>query len=412
MTNTVIDIDELSHAFGDATVLDGLELSVESGELIGLVGPNGAGKSTLLRTVSGALSPGSGRVELAGDPVSELSSKATSRRVAVVPQSTAVSFSFPVRDVVAMGRHPYRGRFDRGLTSESIVDRAMARTEVEQFADRPIDELSGGERQRVILARAIAQDTPGLLLDEPTSNLDINHQIETLETVRSLIDDGKAGFAAIHDLDLAARYCDRIALLSGGTFIAVGAPADVLTPDRVSAAFDTDVAVAQNPVTDGLSVAALAETENRNQTVHVLGYGTAAARLVGTLSRAGYSVTAGPVPRGDRVVDVTEALNGDVLVTEPYQQTDTQIVERAESWLDAADVTCVAVDGYSSGLDTVLDVARTAGRVVPVSVDGSVPLAQQFQNIANPVHIGDVPEVELTSADDSVAPLERSGMSE
>lgn len=389
----VIEIDDVYHEFGDLSVLNGASLAVETGELVGLVGPNGAGKSTLLRIVSGAITPTAGTVTLVGDSIDGLGSKATSRRVAVVPQSSTLSFSFPVRDVVAMGRHPYSSRLDRGTPNQEPVDRAMGRTDVAQFADRPVDELSGGERQRVILARAIAQETPGLLLDEPTNNLDINHQIETFETVRGLVDDGKGALAAIHDLELAARYCDRIALLSGGTIEAVGPPSTVLTPDRVGATFETDVAVRDDPLTGGIAVSAFPERPQSPQTVHVIGAGASTAKLVGELAAMGVAVSVGPVPRGDQVVEVAEAVDATVLTTEPYSSIDRSTRSAVKELLQAADQTLVAVDGYASGLNRVLEDATSTGTVVPVSVDGHIPVNSQLKSLADPVSFDALDEV-------------------
>lgn len=246
----MITIDDVRFSFGDRPVLDGISLQVEGGELVGLIGPNGAGKTTLLRLISAALTPDAGDIFVDGTAVHSLSSRAASRRVAVVPQETRLSFDFTVNDVVAMGRNPYLSRFDR-LSGEDrrIVDRAMVLTETQQFADRPFSSISGGERKRVLVARAIAQEAPNLLLDEPTASLDINHQIGLFELSRRLIEDGKAVLAAVHDLDMAARFCDRLILLNGGRVEAEGSPSTVLRPDRLEAAYGIETAVVVSPVT-------------------------------------------------------------------------------------------------------------------------------------------------------------------
>jgi len=222
---------DVSVTLGDVPVLRGVDLAVPPGSLVGLVGPNGAGKTTLLRVLRGTLSPDAGRAAVAGRRVGALSARGRGRLVASVPQGTALSFDFTVERVVEMGRTPHVPRL-RGLDAadRAAVRRAMARTDVERFADRSIAAVSGGERSRVLLARALAQETPVLLLDEPTASLDVNHAVRTLELVRELTADGKTAVAAIHDLDLAARYCDELALLSDGRVRAAGPPADVLTP--------------------------------------------------------------------------------------------------------------------------------------------------------------------------------------
>jgi iron complex transport system ATP-binding protein len=260
----VISIEDLSVAFDDVQALDDVHLGVERGELLGLVGPNGAGKSTLLGTINGILDPTAGRVTVAGDDVTDLSARALARRVATVPQETSLSFAFPVREVVAMGRTPYRSRFERVSDADhEHTERAMARTDVARFADRAIDEVSGGERQRVVVARALCQNSDALLLDEPTASLDIDHQVRILSLVREFVAEGRAALCAIHDLSLAARFCDRLALVADGELLATGAPEDVLTESNVERAFGTDAAVTSHPVTGTPDVTALAGDEPR-----------------------------------------------------------------------------------------------------------------------------------------------------
>jgi iron complex transport system ATP-binding protein len=254
----VIRIEDVSVDLGGRSVLRDLSLSVPAGEFLGLVGPNGAGKTTLLRTVNGLVEPARGLVTVAGEPVVGRSARDLARRVATVPQEPNLGFDFAARDVVAMGRTPHQSRFsapdedDRGA-----VERALARTGMDDLADRPVGELSGGERQRVLLARALAQETPVLLLDEPTASLDINHQVATLSLVRELAGDGRTAVAAIHDLDLAARFCGRLALLGDGDVLAVGDPAEVLTPSRLERAYGVRTVVREHPVTGTPTVTAL-----------------------------------------------------------------------------------------------------------------------------------------------------------
>ena len=254
----MIDADGLGVRLGGESVLSDVSVSVEPGELVGLVGPNGAGKTTALRTLNGTLAPDEGTIRLADTDIEGLSSREIARRVATVPQETGLSFEFSVRQVVEMGRTPYISRFGRTTSEDrTAVERAMERASVATFADRSVTTLSGGERQRVLLARALAQDTPGLLLDEPTANLDINHQVRTLRLVRNAVDEGTATLAAIHDLNLAARFCDRLALLADGGIRAVGEPEAVLATDALSEAFGVPTALDRNPTTDDPLLTAL-----------------------------------------------------------------------------------------------------------------------------------------------------------
>jgi iron complex transport system ATP-binding protein len=251
-------VDDVSVDLGGRRVLSGVSLTAEAGALVGLIGPNGAGKTTLLRAIRNGIEVASGAITLTGQSVTGLSAREIGRRAATVPQETALSFGFSVREAVAMGRHAHIGRFEApDATDQAAVESALDRTSLTELSDRPVTDLSGGERQRVLLARALAQATPVLLLDEPTASLDINHAIRTLETVRSVVDDGTAAVAAIHDLDLAARYCDRLVLLAEGEVVAAGPPSGVLTSDTLETAFDATAVVSRDDVTDAPRVTAL-----------------------------------------------------------------------------------------------------------------------------------------------------------
>lgn len=360
-----IEIEDLVVGYGDEPVLEGVTFAVEPGELVGLVGPNGAGKTTLIRTALGALAPRTGTVRLQGDPVGDLSSKAASRRVAAVPQQSAVTFNFTVREVVEMGRHPHAPRLGGDPDSEA-VERAMERTAVADLADRDIDAISGGERQRVLLARALAQDTPALLVDEPTASLDVNHQIRTLELVGDLGNDGRAVLAAIHDLNLAARYCDRLVVLADGAIQAVGPPERVLESDTLEAAFDTRAVVHQDPITAAPVVTALPEaTGHATEPVHVVGTGEEAAAVVARLARAGYEVSAGVVPTSGQVATTADALGMSAITAPPFGDIPKAARRRARSQIREAAVTVVV---SSSGVANreLVDLVDEARRLVLV----------------------------------------------
>jgi iron complex transport system ATP-binding protein len=266
MTEPVLAVNELSVDLGDSEILDGVSLTADTGELVGLVGPNGAGKTTLLRAIQGTIQPTEGTVTVDGHTITSLSARETGRLVATVPQETRLSFSFSVEDAVAMGRNPHIGRFGTaGAADRRAVREALADTDLTDLAERPVTELSGGERQRVLLARAFAQETPLLLLDEPTSNLDINHAVNTLDLVRSVVDEGTTAVAAIHDLNLAARYCDRLVLLAEGSVLEAGTPDTVLTSETLEAAFDARTVVAHDPTTDAPRVTALSEEQTADE---------------------------------------------------------------------------------------------------------------------------------------------------
>ena len=211
-------------------------------ELVALCGPNGAGKSTLLRVLLGLHPPDGGHVELAGAPAASLTRREIARRAALLPQESPVELPLTVREVVALGRLPHLGRFqaERPEDAEAVA-RALEATDTVALADRPLTELSGGERHRAHLARALAQGAAVLLLDEPIAGHDLAHQLQVLELLRATVDgaDGTArgAIVALHDLSLAARFCDRILLLDQGTLCADAPPAQVLTPETLARVF-------------------------------------------------------------------------------------------------------------------------------------------------------------------------------
>nr|WP_303650224.1 ATP-binding cassette domain-containing protein [Halalkalicoccus sp. NIPERK01] len=349
-------------------VLDSISTHIGEGRFVGLVGPNGAGKSTLLRAIGAVLKPDAGTVLLDGEAVHDLPSRAASRRVATVPQDTHLSFDFDVREVVAMGRTPYRSRFRTSdPAGDESVERALSRTETEEFADRSIGAVSGGERQRVVLARALAQDTPILLLDEPTASLDINHQIRTLELVRDLADEGKTVIAAIHDLNLAAHYCDDLLLLSEGRIVESGPPESVLTESNLTNAFDARAVVSRHPVTGSVYVTALPERGgDREGRVHVIGGGGTVSRLLYVLSAAGYEVSVGALGEGDSDLETARLLGLDAVTVEPFAPIDAETRERASERIARADVTVVGDVEVGAGNLANLECARASDALIVV----------------------------------------------
>lgn len=372
-----LDVKDLVVDYGDEPVLEGISLSVEKGELVGLVGPNGAGKTTLIRTLLGAIEPSEGTARIAGDPVHSLSSREASQRLAAVPQSTRLNFSFTVREVVEMGRHPQRPRVGAD-TNKDLIDAALERTDVASLADRAIDEVSGGERQRVLIARALAQDTPALAVDEPTASLDINHQIRTLGLIEQLAAEGRAILAAIHDLTLAARFCDRLILLEGGAVVADGPPATVLQSDLLSEIFDTQTAVTHDPVTDSPVVTAIDDQGSVKQGhVHVIGTGSTGAHVVSELAREGYSLSVGVVPTNGRVSEVAETLGCRVVDAPPFGTEAPEARQAAASLIRDADATViVGNDGVCQGPNAGL--STNAQRLILVD-DATATVEQEMQ---------------------------------
>jgi len=230
-------------------VLHDISIEIHPGDFCGVIGPNGSGKSTLLKTLTGIISPFSGGVRLYGKDITELSPREVARKIAVIPQEVSFVFPFTAREVVAMGRHPHIGRFGRESgVDEEVIERSMTDTDTRRLGERYIDELSGGERQRVVIARALCQQPEALLLDEPTSHLDINHQVEIFELLTELNRKRKlAVFVISHDLNVCAEYCRELIIIKEGRIYRRGTAREILTPETVREVYGAEVSVLSNP---------------------------------------------------------------------------------------------------------------------------------------------------------------------
>lgn len=245
----MLEIESLHVGYGGCLVLQGVDLQVEPGETLALIGPNGAGKSTLIRAISGALPPHNGEIRLAGKNIAGLSQMEQARYRSVVPQARQLPGSFTVYQTVLLGRTPYLGWLGHpGKSDHEHVHRALEQTNASSLSDRLVGTLSGGEQQRVLLARALAQDTPVLLLDEPTTHLDLQYQSSLLNLVSKLsIRKNLAVLMVLHDLNTAGIYADRVALLYRGQIFAQGTPEEVLTRENLTEVFGVPVNVVVHP---------------------------------------------------------------------------------------------------------------------------------------------------------------------
>jgi len=242
-------LDGVDLDFGGRQVLRGVSFQLRRGCLLGLIGPNGSGKTTILRVSAGLLKPTRGKVVLGGRPIERMSRREIAQRLALLPQNPGLPPSFTAWDVAMMGRTPFMGFLSReGATDRSIVHRAMEMARCRELADRRMEELSGGERQRVVMARVLAQQPSVLLLDEPTTHMDLQHQIAMVELVAELARGGMAALAVFHDLNLAASYCTQLAVLSKGQLVAMGAPEEVLSSRLLSEVFNVELCLAPHPM--------------------------------------------------------------------------------------------------------------------------------------------------------------------
>ena len=263
----LIEVENIAKGYEDGTnALQGVSFTVSKGDFVAVIGPSGSGKSTLVRLMSGVRSPQTGRVTYASRDLRTYSREELARAIAVVPQETTIELPFSVLEVVLMGRSPYLGKFGfEGAHDLAVAQRAMEQTEVHGLATREVHALSGGERQRVILARALAQEPRVLLLDEPTAFLDIKHQVAVYDLIRQLSrEQGLAVVAILHDLNLAALYCDRLALLKAGRVFCQGTPDQVLTYANVKAVYETEVYIDLNDITGKVQILPL-DADTRRQ---------------------------------------------------------------------------------------------------------------------------------------------------
>jgi iron complex transport system ATP-binding protein len=246
----MIELKALSCGYGKREVIKGIDLQLKDGELAGILGPNGSGKSTLILALSGVLSYRSGSIKVAGEEISRTTARWRARQMASVPQKSELTFPFKCLSVVLMGRYPYLSRW--GGYSEGDMNKAldaMEQTDTIQFAQRMITEVSGGEAQRVIIARALAQETGILLLDEATSNLDVAKKIQIFDLLRRKNAQGTTLLCAMHDLNLAALYCQRLIFLKDGRIFLDGPTQETFTDKNLSEIYETDVRVSKHPVT-------------------------------------------------------------------------------------------------------------------------------------------------------------------
>ena len=249
----MLHVRDLTVSYGAAKIIDGLALDVPRGGVTTIVGPNGCGKSTLLRAVAGLIPRERGEVVLDGRNNAEMKRREIARTLAVLPQTPVAPDGLTVRDLVGRGRHPHQTWLRQTSGNDrAMVDEMMELTQVAEFAERPLERLSGGQRQRAWIAMVLAQDTPLVLLDEPTTYLDLSHSVELLALIRRLADDmARTVVMVLHDLNLAARFSDQLVVMKGGEVQAAGTPAEVVSEQLLADVFSLPAVVAEDPVAGG-----------------------------------------------------------------------------------------------------------------------------------------------------------------
>ena len=348
--------------YGTSIVLKDASVQINSGDFVGIVGPNGSGKSTLIRTISRVLQPLYGKVLIKGEDIYRLPAAEVAKEMAVVTQERGLDFPFTVRDVVMMGRLPHIKRFARESAKDlEAVARALALTDTILLADRQINELSGGEKQRVMLARALAQEPKILLLDEPTSYLDLNYQIETMELlVRLRRDYGLTIVMVLHDLNLASRYCDYLLVVKQGAIYAIGSPHQVITTDIIKKVYGCEVRVEcpnsiERPYIVFNDEQISVVRKGNERWVHVVGGGGSGVLLFRNLLKSGWKVSTGVVNVGDSDWQEACRLGLSIVEAPPFCNVGTNEVRQNKEMMQKAQYIIMA--GIPFGIGNVQNLA-------------------------------------------------------
>jgi iron complex transport system ATP-binding protein len=325
---------------GGKTILKDCSFAVHAGEFIGIIGPNGAGKSTLMRGLRGLLPIAAGNINVFAHPIHAMGQKQAARLVAYMQQDVNVGFGYTALEVVLAGRYPYLDWW----RNENEQDRAIARrymkfTGVQDLENKPVNQVSGGERQRILLAKVLAQETPLIFLDEPTASLDLAYQEEIFRHCRTVCAQGKSVLLIAHDLKLAAKFCSRLLLVSGGKILADGAPEEVVTPNNLDRAYGLHSAVFHNRVTGNLDIHTFAGCDRRDEMarIHVIGGGGSIGPLLRTLFEQKYTVSAGVLQEGDTDAEVATAFDIPYVHGSAFSGISSEQADEHRRLVDAAD---------------------------------------------------------------------------
>lgn len=336
----LLTVRDLNYSINERQILKDISFAAAKGDFIGLIGPNGAGKTTLLKCIDG-LYHYTGRIEIDGANLTDMTSREIAGRVAMLHQDTTVDFPFTALDIVLSGRYHMLGR----LKAERPCDYAAARrymdyTDTLELEDRLINTLSGGERQRVLFAKALAQETGLILLDEPSASMDIAYEEQTFRYSAELCRSGKTVIAAVHDLKTAVRFCSRLILMKDGRIIADGMPEKVVTRENLRQAYGVNALVYKNRITGLVDFHIPGQPVNgHDMRVHVIGGGGSASGIIRQLFEGGYRVTAGVFAHGDSDLGCTGVFGIMALVCQPFSEIDDGTFQRNVELIKAADFT-------------------------------------------------------------------------
>lgn len=360
-------------------VLRNVSFELHPGEFVGIIGPNGCGKSTLIKALSGIIRPAKGQVMVQNEPLDQLSVREVAKRMAVVPQYEQVAFGFSCWDVVLMGRAAYTGMMGHvSAKDKQAAQEAMERMGVWEFRDRPVQQLSGGECQRVSLARAMAQQCNLLLLDEPTSHLDISNQIGLLSEIQSLRNEnGHTVVAVLHEINMAAEFCDRILVMHKGGIVADGTPAEVINPHMLKRVFTLDALVRVNPVTGRPHILPrslpVVDAAGDGARVHMVIGGGSSTPWMAALVSAGYAVTAGVVNLLDSDEQGAHEMGVELVVEAPFTPISEESIQQLREVVGACRAVVVGPawigHGNLANLHVVMEALQRGASVILAGTD-------------------------------------------
>ena len=336
----LLKVRNLNFSINDKQILKDISFDAAKGDFIGLIGPNGAGKTTLLKCIDG-IYKSAGGIEIDGVSLAGMSSREVAGRVAMLHQDTAVAFPFTVLDVVMTGRYHMLGRLKSERPSDYAASRRyMEYTDTLALEDRLINTLSGGERQRVLFAKALAQETDMILLDEPSASMDIAYEEQTFRYSAELCRSGKTIIAAVHDLKTAVRFCSRLILMKDGHIIADGRPEKVVTRENLRQAYGVNALVYKNRISGLVDFHIPGQSASaQSKLVHVIGGGGSASGIIRQLFEGGYNVTAGVFAHGDSDLGCTDVFGITALVCQPFSEIDDIMFQKNVELIKAADFT-------------------------------------------------------------------------
>jgi iron complex transport system ATP-binding protein len=373
----VLSLENLQLDIDGKRILNGISLDAGKGEFIGLIGPNGAGKTSLLKCINGFYRY-RGNVKVNGIDLFKMSSREIARQMAFMHQNTVITFPFPALEVVLMGRYPHLGFLkNEGPEDYNIARKYMSYTGTDVLESQPVTRMSGGEFQRVMFARALAQETPILLLDEPTSNLDIAFEEKMFLKLRELCANGRTVITAVHDLKTALRYCTRLVLMKEGSIIADGSIEDVFTSSNLSRAYGVNALVYRNRITGFLDFHLYGTmASGEMDTVHVIGGGGSASGIIRLLFERGYKITTGVLAQGDSDLDCAEIFGAERVFCMPFGEIDETSHMRNVELVKKADFTILCEMPFGNGNIRNLEAAAYAKTLVVIE-DGD-PAGRDF----------------------------------